>query len=159
MKPEIEDELFRQIAFPTMGSLHADLAFASWATLQPSSLLLMQIDVEWQQGVLRLIELGSGISYQLASRLQGQWAMSRVTGPGPVARQFTTIFSADQTCHTPDLRISVLDRLTGSSPVMSNAWTIEMTRLLSVGLQREAGPLLFMDQVAGQFSGLKKTEN
>lgn len=89
------DDIYGRLAPSFGGAFSADSTVANFAGVSLGGgvgLLTQSINVQYQQNIMRIYDIGSNLQYYVSGRPQGTASLSRVLGPRPILFAFYAIY-------------------------------------------------------------------
>jgi hypothetical protein len=140
------------VVFATGGSGSGSLVGASGGV----GLLAQQIQVGYQQQIMRFYEIGSQYTFLVAGRAQGQFSMGQILGPRPVQTAFYSNYGDVCNAANNNLNFSVSAGCNGNSASTTGSLNFSIVNvvLTSIALTVAAQDMVINQQVAAMFVAL-----
>lgn len=145
------------------GSFSADQARLTFPALisglgSESGLLVQQMQVNYQQQVTRLYEVGSPRIYYVGGRTQGSAGLGRVVGPKKIAREFYRTYGDVCRARTNTLQFSVETGCDAEAAADSRVSIVcHFVVITGVGFNVGAADMLINEQLQMMFSSMLYT--
>lgn len=154
-------DIFGRAAPEFGGAIAADSVKLNFAgggtTLTDTGMLAQQLQIQYQQQVTRIYEIGTNFTYFVVGRTAGQVSMNRIIGPKAVnvafykqygdackAAQNNLTFKAASGCFTDGAGTSTAE----------STYTVKHALINQIGMSVNSSDMLVNEQVAMMFNSL-----
>ncbi len=124
--------------------------------LSIEGLLTQQINIQYQQPITRLYEVGTQKTYFVAGRPQGQANIARVLGPGNIMAEFYTCLGDVCNAASNDICLCVESNCIGNQDQNFSGMNICLKNVVlqSVGFAIQAQDMIINEQTSLMFTSL-----
>lgn len=136
-------------------SAHIILDLECQGTAGGAGLLVQQLNVQYQQPITRLYEVGTQFTYYVAGRPQGNATIARILGPGNVAPEFYSCLGDVCNANINDLCFCVkADCLSNPNPSDGMQIGLKNVVLQALGMSIQAQDMIINENLSIFFTAL-----
>lgn len=160
-------DIFGRAAQEFGGAMAADavsMTFSGGAdTLLDKGMLAQQLQMQYQQQVTRIYEIGSNLTYFVVGRTAGQLSMARIIGPKAITAAFYARYGDACKADKNTLTFSgaagcTVSGVIGNGIVPANdksRFTVKHVLINSIGISVNASDMVINEQLAMMFNSLE----
>jgi hypothetical protein len=138
-------------------------AGAAGTGLFGAGMLAQQLQMQYQQQVTRIYEIGSNFTYFVVGRTQGQLSMNRIIGPTAISSEFYKRYGDACKAEQNNLTFTGAAGCTSSgvlgggrfAPSGDSTFTVKHALINSIGINVSAQDMVINEQVAMMFNSLE----
>jgi hypothetical protein len=128
------------------------------ATLFDSGMLAQQLQMQYQQQVTRIYEIGTNKTYFIVGRTSGQVSMNRIIGPKAISSAFYRRYGDACNAEKNNLTFTGAAGCSTGGVINSQAdstYTVKHVLINSLGINVTAQDMVINEQVAMMFNSLE----